>query len=283
MTTYDLGDGVNLDHFVYDRDDQLTNATVNIAITRPAGTTFTAPSITNPATGTYRAATFVPDVTGPWSGAWIISGAVTDVVPFGFYVADPGPQPYVSLPDMKAWLKLDAGDTADDSLIADALASVSTEIDDVCERTFNRTLVVSTRTFEPVGRDLVLFDDIHSLEGLVITVDGTAWASEAYSLKPINGIVNGQPRPYSRLEARAGYCLALGWASVSFTTKHWGWATVPAPVHESCKIATADTLGLKDARFGVAGFGQYGDIRVRDNVMVMKKLKPYMRNPVKVA
>ncbi len=190
--------------------------------------------------------------------------------------------PYASLEQMKAWLKLPAEDTQDDSLIVSALDSVTAEIDDVCGRTFGRTNTASTRTFEPLGRQLVLVDDFHDVDGLVLEVDGTAWTADAYDLEPTNGLVNGKPWPYTRLVPRAGYFLATGSRSVSITTDCWGWAAVPAPVHEACKIAAADTLGLKDARFGVAGFGQYGDIRVRGNAMVMAKLQPYVRFPVKV-
>lgn len=281
MTTYDLGDGVNLDHLVYDRDGALTNATVALVITRPNGTTFPSPAITNPSTGRYRAATFVPDAVDGWSYAWVVTGAVSDVRPGTFFVANPAPEPYASLPEMKSWLGLEAEDTKIDDQIASALVSVSTEIDDVCGRTFNRDLVASTRTYTPAGAGLVLFDDFYTLTGLAVAVDGTSWVAADYRLKPANGVVNGRRWPYNRMEART-YPFPLGWESVSVTAR-WGWESVPAPVREACKIATADTLGLKDARFGVAGFGQYGDIRVRGNAMVMAKLQPYVRLPVKVA
>lgn len=188
---------------------------------------------------------------------------------------------YASLEEMKAWLKLDASDTADDSLIISALESVTVEIDDVCGRTFTRDATATTRTYTPIGDRLVLFDDAYTLTDFAVAVDGTAWAAADYALLPRNGVVNGRPGwPYSRLEA-ASLATALGWESVAITAR-WGWAAVPPPIREACKIATADTLGLKDARFGVAGFGQYGDIRVRGNVMVMAKLQPYIRLPVKV-
>lgn len=85
MTTYDLNDGVNLSHLVYDRDKNLTNATVVFTVTKPDGTTIT-PSVTNVSTGTYRAATFAADVSGPWTYVVTVSGAVIDVAYDGFTV-----------------------------------------------------------------------------------------------------------------------------------------------------------------------------------------------------
>lgn len=187
--------------------------------------------------------------------------------------------PYVTLVQLKSWLKIP--DTTDDNELTDALASVSIEIENVCERQFNRVEIASTRLFEPVGPALVLFDDVYTLTDLVVTVDGTTMSPSEYQLKPSNGMVNGRPWPWSRLVPIDG-TLPTGRESVAITAR-WGWSEVPKPVYESCLIASSETFALKDARFGVAGWGAMGDIRVRDNPMVLKKLKPYMRSPVKVA
>jgi hypothetical protein len=39
---------------------------------------------------------------------------------------------------------------------------------------------------------------------------------------------------------------------------------------------------LKDAPFGVAGFGEFGAVRVRNNPRAMALLQPYRRLPVLV-
>lgn len=59
----------------------------------------------------------------------------------------------------------------------------------------------------------------------------------------------------------------------------WGWAAVPEAVKTACKITASDLSKLKDAPFGVAGFDQYGAVRVRANPIVMRTLGPYMREP----
>ncbi len=91
MTTYDLGDGVNLEHEVRNRDDQLTDASVVLTLTAPDGTA-TTPAVTHAATGVYQV-TVVPDATGPWIYRWQVTGAVTDVAYGNFTVSDPAPAP----------------------------------------------------------------------------------------------------------------------------------------------------------------------------------------------
>ena len=188
-------------------------------------------------------------------------------------------EPYVTLAQLKSWLKIT--DTTDDSELDDALASVSVEIENQTGRQFNNAGVVSTRVFEPLAPTLVRFDDFHTTTGLIVVVDGQTWSTDDYKLLPLNGLNNGRPWVYNRLKPLCGRWLPTGRASVSITA-NWGWATVPKPIYEACLIASSETFALKDARFGVAGWGAMGDIRVRENPMVLKKLKPYMRDPILV-
>lgn len=277
MTAYDLGDGVNLDHLVYDRDNAPIAATVALAVTNPSGVT-TNPTITNPALGHYRAATFTANVVGVWSYVWTVSGTVTDVAAGSFYVTDPAPAPYVTLPEMKRYLGIGDTDTADDERLASALDSVSREIESVCGRVFTTALTATVRTYTAGELGYLRTDDFYTTTGLL--VDGVAYASSSWTLYPRNGINNGQTGwPYNRIRALSGWSCGT---DVAITAK-WGWPAVPAPVVEACKIAASDTFGLKDARFGVAGFNDFGPMRVRDNHAVMAKLQPYVRDVIMVA
>jgi hypothetical protein len=88
VTSYDLGDGVNLKHLVKDRDGNLTDATVVFTVTKPDGTTIT-PSVTHVSTGTYEAATFATDQAGGWSYKVTVSGTVVDLA-YGAFSVFPG-------------------------------------------------------------------------------------------------------------------------------------------------------------------------------------------------
>ncbi len=62
----------------------------------------------------------------------------------------------------------------------------------------------------------------------------------------------------------------------------WGWATVPAAIRQATLIAAAEIFKLKDAPFGVTGFGDLGIVRIQANPMVARLVGPYIRNPVLV-
>jgi hypothetical protein len=65
-------------------------------------------------------------------------------------------------------------------------------------------------------------------------------------------------------------------------TAQWGWTTIPEPVKQACLVLAAETFKLKDAPFGVAGFSDFGAVRVRDNPMVARMLTPFQRDPMLV-
>jgi hypothetical protein len=44
-----------------------------------------------------------------------------------------------------------------------------------------------------------------------------------------------------------------------------------------------ETFKMKDAPFGVAGFSDFGAVRVRDNPKVMSLLNRYIRTPILTA
>ncbi|HZM83774.1 MAG TPA: hypothetical protein VFC19_49275 [Candidatus Limnocylindrales bacterium] len=201
--------------------------------------------------------------------------------------------PYATRDEIKTYVKIPLADTQDDTLIDDALASVSTEIEDVCERQFNKQTSATARRFIPSSSRLAWVDDFLTTSGLAVAVDfdgdgvyETTLSGSDYELYPVDGIMYGQPGwPFYqiRLRPRFGRCFPCGYYSLQ-TTAQWGWNAIPKPVKESCKIATAETLALKDVRFGVAGYSAVGEaLRVRDNPMVMKKLKRYISDLPKVA
>ncbi|MEV6633882.1 head-tail connector protein [Actinoplanes sp. NPDC051470] len=188
---------------------------------------------------------------------------------------------YATLAEAKAYRGIDVSDTEDDARITAVLSAVSAGIDNVCQRTFIRDEAESARTFEVQAGCFLEVDDFYTTTGLLIS--GSAWSSSAYLLKPRNGVQSGQSGwPYTSIWPKAT-SWAWWYAGREITiTARWGWAAVPAPVKEACLIATSDMLGLKDARFGVAGYGEFGPMRVRENGAVMSMLAPYVRDPVLV-
>jgi hypothetical protein len=286
----DLGDGVNLDHRVYNRAGTLTAATVVVAVARPDGTAITAPEVTTPSTGYYQAATFVPDVSGTWTFTWSVSGTVTDVQHGSFTVTTPTDYvplggPYATLAQLKAQMGIADNVTARDAELTRRLISASTDINSWTHRQFGKALTATTRKFR-VGASGIDTHDFWTDDDLAITpylgqTAGTAWDVSTLELEPTDGIVNQVPGwPYNRI-TMSGYgshplWLASNWGGyTAWVTAKWGWAAVPANVVTSCiMLAVADDKA-KDAPFGVAGFGDFA-VRIRANPMVEEKLKDYV-------
>ena len=62
----------------------------------------------------------------------------------------------------------------------------------------------------------------------------------------------------------------------------FGWPKVPRNVREAARLLAADHFKRKDAPFGVAGFSEYGPVRISQNSMVGNLLHRYVKTQVKV-
>lgn len=201
---------------------------------------------------------------------------------------------YITSAQLKSYMGLTT--SSHDAEVAFAISSASREIEDFCNRQFNDAGTVSARVFHPQDRLTCVVDDFSTATGLIVKtdVDGdgvyeTTWTSADYELNPLNGIQDGKPWVYSRVNA-VGYTNWFPYhqwrisrrASVQVTAQ-WGWATVPDPVFQACLILASDTFQLKDQRLGVAGSDAFGTIvRVKDSRMAAAKLIKYQRDRILV-
>lgn len=282
MPTYDLGDGVPLEHRVFDADGNLTSATVALAITRPDGTTFTPPSVTSPSTGLYRVAP-VPDAVGAWAGVWTTSGAVVSVTPFSFAVANPGPASYADLSTVKSSLGKSSDDDRDD-LILQAITAASRMIDRRCGRYFYADRIASQRTFRGtdgmsfIDLDQVLMvDDIALSTGVTVSVGSTGNFTTVgtFDLGPFNAATWG--RPFTEIRASTGWLPS--WSLIQVTAR-WGWPVVPDEIAQATALLAARLYRRKDSPQGVVGSADWGLMRVsRTDPDVEALIAPYI-NPV---
>lgn len=199
---------------------------------------------------------------------------------------------YATLAEFKSYMKQETRDANDDTL-QDALDTATTEVNKICNRVFWTSDTASSRVYTPQSYLRCKVDDFYTSEGLVIETDPTGtgefpytWATSDYELSPFNGIVDQEPGwPYWKLKAVGGYWFPVALApqvrsAVVRVTAKWGWADVPFPVKRATMIIAAENWKLKDAPLGVAGFNQFGVIRVRQNSAAMSKLAKYVRQPV---
>jgi hypothetical protein len=61
-------------------------------------------------------------------------------------------------------------------------------------------------------------------------------------------------------------------------TARWGWSSVPIEVYEACLLKAAALYKRRDSVQGVAGFGDFGVVRIgRSDPDVIDLLGPYRR------
>jgi hypothetical protein len=197
--------------------------------------------------------------------------------------------PYATRTELKSYVGI--ADTTDDAKVDDALAAASRGIDHHCRRQFNKTTTAVARVFHPFSAWLATVDDFHTTTDLAIKTDSgddgtyeTTLTSTEYTLEPANGIIDGESGwPYYRILATT---MTFPCASVRPSvqvTAQWGWNAVPGPVKQACLLLASEALKLaREAPFGVAGFGAFGAVRVRDNPRAESMLAPYRINPVLV-
>jgi hypothetical protein len=207
--------------------------------------------------------------------------------------------PYATLPELKGRLGLADSDTADDARLTLALQAASRGIDATCRRQFNDSGAASPRRFPAASAHLIEVDDFTGTAIVATDTAGTgvfdlAWTSADFQAEPLHGIVGGiDGWPFWMLRALGAarfphwrHCPGRhaddGRAVVQVTAR-WGWAAVPAPIKEATLIVASETFKLKDAPFGVAGYGEYGAVRIRENPVASAMIAPYRRSVVTIA
>lgn len=181
---------------------------------------------------------------------------------------------YVDDETLRAYLKVQRVDPADDALMLAARDAAEGAINDYTGREFIVASGSSTRTFTSSNGDLLTIPDATSV-GLVV-VNGTTLGTDEYQLEPLNGRTSsGRQVPYSRIR-RWSYWIQPGFAGQAMITitANWGWTAIPPQVVEACKILTKDILANRDVNFGIAGFGDYA-VRARANPQVGMLLQPF--------
>jgi hypothetical protein len=265
--------------------------TVTLGVTDPTGTTTTytyaGATITKTGTGAYSK-TVPCGLAGTWQYVWTATGTVVDTIAGTWFVEETTLGHLYCTPES---LKNRFGitDTTDDYEIHAACWASSRSLENYCKRVFWTTSIAEARVFEtpdPYHLELPEFCDVLSVITLKTDEDGdgifeTTWASTDFELGPRSAPYQPEPRPYTEILAvgtkrfphparqgmRAGLVQVLG---------PWGWSTTPYGIRQAALILAAETFKLKDAPLGIAGFGEFGAVRVRDNPMTRRFATPYI-------
>lgn len=186
---------------------------------------------------------------------------------------------YVALSTFKAYLENQRSGTGNDDRLQAALDAAHQAIDNACARRFAIASGSSARVYRPgsTGSRELWIHDCTAISSVV--EDGSALGATEYQAEPLNGLTwAGESVPYTCLRRTAG--LAWWWDHDEPTvtvTATWGWAAIPTPVVEACKILAKDIALTREVQFDVANFGEFGALRVRQNPQVNALLLPYRR------
>lgn len=161
---------------------------------------------------------------------------------------------YCSLADLRTFLEIDAGNTADDAMLALDITAASRAIDQHCNRQFGQVGAAELRYFPLEWWGYRWTAVVHDFTGnpSAVEVDGSAvtgavsWPRNATALS----------RPYSRLEMPDGY--SPGDVREVAVTALWGWSSVPVPVALACRLQASRFAARRDSPFGIAGSPDLG-------------------------
>jgi hypothetical protein len=167
--------------------------------------------------------------------------------------------------------------TADDAVVESALNSAEAMVNDFCQRSFVVATTATARSYMPhrPGEYVLRIHDCTTVTS--VTENGATVAASDYQTEPVTKSWAGLTVPIEQLR-RYWTCWEYdqGFARISVTAT-WGWAATPDAVIESTKIIAKDILQQRNNNSGVAGFGEYGAIRVRMNPIAIDLLQPYQR------
>lgn len=180
---------------------------------------------------------------------------------------------YATVNDLRSHFG-DGGSSLDQASLERAINASSRAIDRFCGRRFWSDDSVVTRTYSPDDPWLLPVDDISTRTGVIVKTgtDGstfpTTWAATDFTLEPRNvDVTSGTDTAdafsfYEIAATGARFFLPYGRRPTVSVTARFGWSAIPDDVIEACVLKAASLFKRKDATFGVAGFSEFGAVRI---------------------
>lgn len=195
---------------------------------------------------------------------------------------------YCTVEDLRSHLQ-DSGSRLDTGLLEKAITAASRAVDQHTGRRFWKDGSPTVRTYRTPYRDMAWVDDIATTTGLEVETDdngdgtwATSWTlGTDFELWPDNADkTDTQAYAWWRIEAIGNYLFPY-FATRRRTlrvTAIFGWSAVPDAVNSATILKAASLFQRKDAVFGVAGFGEFGPVRItRKDPDVIDLLHDYVR------
>ncbi len=163
----------------------------------------------------------------------------------------------------------DENNLLSNALLERAINATSRAIDDHTGRRFWQDAAVQSKVYRCDDPYEVEVDDISTTTGLVIATDttgdgsyATTWSAADYQLEPLNREAE-MAHAWWRLVAVGMRTFPVHQRRTTLrVTARFGWSRVPEDVEQACLIRAAAIFKRKEATFGVAGFGEFGVVRI---------------------
>lgn len=188
-----------------------------------------------------------------------------------------GAERYASLEALKQMLT--DRESATMSLVDD-LDAASGAVESYCGRVFTLDVAASERVYHVTRPDRVGVDDIADTTGMTVEIGRPgAWsttltADTDYWLTPNNALARAHP--YERIWTESRFTPAT-YPTVRVSAI-WGWPEVPAEVTKATLLLAARLYSRRTSPTGVAGFGDYGVVRVTaSDADVARLLDPFAK------
>ena len=177
---------------------------------------------------------------------------------------------YTTLAAVKAALRI--SDATDDTLIENSVDAASRLIDGYCMRNFY-SVGTATRLFTAPDP---LYCPIDDIAGTAITIQTSTQANGTfdvtftttdYQLEPLNANLDGIPWAFDRIRAVGDFAFPMvsanfGEQALVKVTAVFGWPAVPKAIEQATILQAARHFKRYDSPLGVAGFGDFGVVRV---------------------
>lgn len=179
----------------------------------------------------------------------------------------------------------DENDLLSTALLERAINATSRAIDDHTGRRFWQDAAAQSKVYRCDDGYEAEVDDISTTTGLIVATDtagdgtyATTWAASDYQLEPLNR-ESALAHAWWRIVAVDRYTFPIHARRTTLrVTARFGWSEIPADVEQACLIRAASIFKRKEATFGVAGFGEFGVVRIgRKDPDVMDLLHNFIK------
>lgn len=191
--------------------------------------------------------------------------------------------PYCQITDIRDQLG-DEGAKLDPDLIERAINATSRAIERHCGRRFWADPTPIPRLYVATRPRALNVADISTTTNLMVETDRSAagaWTAldtSAYHLEPLNADADGPAYAWRRIVIDAGPPFPVHpRRPLVCVTARWGWSALPDDIAEAAILKATSLFKRREAPFGVAGFGEFGAVRItRADPDVVELLEPYV-------